>query len=212
MGKTKRRRGRKQNRRSRKLSRRSIKKSSRRKRQAGNILIRDFFDEKTPVAQNNYLRRALSNEIGDIQYQLESRYFQDDWKDIDKFVRKLSHYKVISYPLKHEPLRPTFIDQIYKNRIELLENIEDIEFNYNKYKALKRFTKKGTNHHGHSGIKKLLEKQPSYSVRKNWSIEKQLADKRRLTDIVQIMEKNVLKLTGLIKFVIEIETEKRNRQ
>ena len=212
MGKTKRRRGRKQSRRSRKLSRRSIKKSSRRKRRAGNILIRDFFDEKTPVAQNNYLRRAVSNEIGDIQYQLESRFFEDDWKDIDKFIRKLSHYKLISYPSKHQPLRPTFIDQIYKNRIELLENIEDIEFKYNKYKALKRFTKKGTNHHGHSGIKKLLEKQPPYSVRKNWSIEKQLADKRRLTDIVQIMEKNVLKLTGLIKFVIEIETEKRKRQ
>lgn len=205
MGKTKRRQSRKQ-------SRKQSRQSRRRKRRAGNILIRDFFDEKTPVAQNNYLQRVLTNEIGDIQYQLESRYFEDDWKDIDKFVRKLSRYKVISYPSKHEPFRPTFIDQIYKNRIELLENIEDIEFNYNKYKALKRFTKKGTNHHGHSGIKKLLEKQPPYSVRKNWSIEKQFADKRRLTDIVQIMEKNVLKLTGLIKFVIEIETEKRKKQ
>jgi len=189
--------------------RRSRKQKTRRKRRAGNILIRDFFDEKTPAAQNKYLRRVVSNEIGDIQYQLESRYFVDDWKDIDKFLKKLSHYKLISYPLRHGAFRLTFIDQIYKNRIKLLENIENIEFIYNKYKALKRFTKKGTNYYGHSGIKKLLEKQPPYSVRKTWSTEEQLADKRRLTDIVQIMEKNVLKLTGLIKFVIEIETEKR---
>ena len=195
MGKTKKRRSRKQ--------------KTRRKRRAGNILIRDFFDEKTPAAQNNYLRRAVSNEIGDIQYQLESRHFDKDWEDIDKFLKKLSHYELISYPLRHEAFRLTFIDQIYKNRIELLENIEDIEFIYNKYKALKRFTKKGTNHYGHSGIKKLLEKQPPYSVRKTWSTKEQLADKRRLTDIAQTMEKHVLKLTGLIKFVIEIETEKR---
>lgn len=188
-------------RRSRKQSRRSRKKSSRRKRQAGNILIRDFFDEKTPVAQNNYLRRALSNEIGDIQYQLESRYFTTHWKPIDRFLKKLSRYKLISYQGNLDPPPLTFIDELYKNRIELLQNIKEIELMPNLYYKYKALSSHPGAHHYSKTIKKKF----------NQMLIEDSKNERKLPDIIKNMEKNVLPLTELIKTVIEMEIIKRKR-
>lgn len=181
----------------------SRKQRTRRKRRAGNILIRDFLDEKTPAAQNSYLRKTVNDLIGNIEFELGSGYFTTYWKTIDTYLKKLAYYEMISYPGGHGPPNPTFIEEIYENRTKLLKNIEEIEDIHNRYRALRRHGP-GTHHHGRT-FKKILQPKRPYAITKSFST------KRKLPDIAKAMEKNVLKLTGLIKFVIEIETEKRKK-
>ena len=138
--------------------RRNRKLSRRRKRRAGNILIRDYFDEKDPAAQNKYLRTIVSDQMGDIIYQLESRHFTTHWKPIDRFLKKLSHYKLISYQGNLDPPPPTFIDELYKNRIELLQNIKEIELIPNLYYKYKALSSHPGTHHYSKTIKKKFTK------------------------------------------------------
>ena len=191
-----------------KLNRRN-KQTRRRKRQAGNVLIHNFLNEKTPAAQNSYLEKIMSDQIGDIIYQLESRHFSTHWKPIDLFIRKLSHYKMLSYQGNRDPPPPTFIDELYKNRIELLKIIKEIELIpnlYYKYKALSRH-RKGTYaapiYHNSKAIKEILNDMLTVDFDDN---------NKKLPDIIKNMEKNVLPLAELIKTVIEMEIIKRKRQ
>ena len=178
------------------------KQSKQRKRRAGNILIHNFFNEKTPTGQNNYLQKIVSDQIGEIIYQLESRHFSTHWKPIDLFLRKLSRYKMLSYQGNRDPPPPTFIDELYKNRIELLKIIEEIESIpnlYYKYKALSR-------HPGAHHYSKTIKKKFHHMLMENSNNE------TKLPDIIKNMEKNVLPLAELIKTVIEMEIVKRKRQ
>lgn len=170
-------------------------------RQAGNILISNFFNEKTPVTQNSYLRKTVSDLTGNIEFELNSGYFTTYWNTIRTFLEKLAHYEMISYPGGHGPTRPTFIEEIYENRTKLLKNIEEIEDIHNKYRALRRHGP-GTHHHGRT-FEKILQPKRPYAITKSFST------KRKLPDIAKAMEKNVLPLTELIKTVIETEIVKR---
>ncbi len=184
-----------------KRSKRSKQNRQRRQRLAGNILISNFLNEKTPAAQNSYLRKNVSDLIGNIDFELNSGYFTTYWKTIHTFLEKLAYYLMISYPGGHGPPKPTFIEEIYENRTKLLKNIEEIEDIHTKYRALRRHGP-GTHHHGRT-FKKILQPKRPYEVTKSFS------NKRKLPDIAKAMEKNVLPLTELIKTVIEMEIEKR---
>lgn len=185
---------RRKNRHPRKNKQSRRRKQSRRNRQAGNVLIHNFFNEKTPAAQNSYLEKIMSDQIGDIIYQLESRHFSTHWKPIDLFIRKLSHYKMLSYQGNRDPPPPTFIDELYENRIELLKIIEEIELTPNLYYKYKALWHHPGGHH--------------YSK----TIKKNLPDIKKLPDIIKNMKKNVLPLAELIKTVIKMEIIKRKRQ
>ena len=185
-------------------SRQNRQNRQRRQRLAGNILINNFFNEKTPAAQNSYLRKTVSDLTGNIEFELSSGYFTTYWKTISTFLEKLAYYGMISYPGGHGPPRPTFIEKIYENRTKLLKNIEEIEDIHTKYRALRRHGP-GTHHHGRT-FKKILQPKRLYAVTKSFS------NKRKLPDIAKAMEKNVLPLTELIKTVIEMEIIKHKRQ
>ncbi len=104
--------------------------------------------------------------------------------------------------IKTENIKKVNIDELYKNRIELLENIKEIELMpnlYYKYKALSSHT--GAHHYSKTIKKKF-----------NQMLIEDSKNERKLPDIIKNMEKNVLPLTELIKTVIEIETEKRKKQ
>ncbi len=175
---------------------RKNKQSRRRKqsRQAGNVLIHNFLNEKTPAAQNSYLEDIMSDQIGKIIYQVESGHFSTHWKPIELFFRKLSRYKMLSYQGNRHPPPPTFIDELYTNRIELLKIIEEIELIPNLYYKYKALWHHPGGHH--------------YSK----TIKKKLSDIKKLPDIIENMKKNVLPLAELIKTVIEMEIIKRKRQ
>ena len=177
-----------------KQSRRRKQSRQNRQRQAGNVLIHNFFNEKTPAAQNSYLEKIMSDQIGDIICQLESRHFSTHWKPIDLFIRKLSRYKMLSYQGNRDPPPPTFIDELYTNRIELLKIIEEIELIPNLYYKYKALWHHPGGHH--------------YSK----TIKKNLPDIKKLPDIIENMKKNVLPLAELIKTVIKMEIIKRKRQ
>ena len=172
-----------------------------RQRLAGNILISNFFNENTPAAQNSYLRKTVSDLIGNIDFESSSGYFTTYWETIHTFLQKLAYYLMISYPGGHGPPKPTFIEEIYENRTKLLKNIEEIEDIHNRYRALRRHGP-GTHHHGRTFNKILQPKRP-------YAITKSFSTKRKLPDIAKAMEKNVLPLTELIKTVIETEIVKR---
>ena len=176
----------------RKQSRRN--KQTRRNRQAGNVLIHNFLNEKTPAAQNSYLEDIMSDQIGKIIYQVESGHFSTHWKPIELFFRKLSRYKMLSYQGNRDPPPPTFIDELYTNRIELLKIIEEIELIPNLYYKYKALWHHPGGHH--------------YSK----TIKKNLPDIKKLPDIIENMKKNVLPLAELIKTVIKMEIIKRKRQ
>jgi len=182
-------------------SRRSKKSRRNKQRLAGNILISNFFNENTPAAQNSYLRKTVSDLIGNIDFESNSGYFTTYWKTIHTFVEKLAYYEMISYPGGHGPPTPTFIEELYENRTKLLKNIEEIEDIHNRYRALRRHGP-GTHHHGRT-FKKILQPKRPYAITKSFST------KRKLPDIAKAMEKNVLPLTELIKTVIETEIVKR---
>lgn len=182
-------------------SKKSRRNKQNRQRLAGNILISNFFNENTPAAQNSYLRKTVSDLIGNIDFESSSGYFTTYWKTIHTFLQKLAYYLMISYPGGHGPPRPTFIEEIYENRTKLLKNIEEIEDIHNKYRALRRHGP-GTHHHGRT-FKKILQPKRPYAITKSFST------KRKLPDIAKAMEKNVLPLTELIKTVIETEIVKR---
>jgi hypothetical protein len=191
----------KQSRRS-KQNRRNKQTRRNRQRQAGNVLIHNFLNEKTPAAQNSYLEDIMSDQIGEIIYQVESGHFSTHWKPIELFFKKLSRYKMLSYQGNLDPPPPTFIDELYKNRIELLKIIEEIELIpnlYYKYKAL-------WHHPGAHHYSKTIKKKIHQMLIEDSNNEK------KLPDIIKNMEKNVLPLAELIKRVIEMEIVKRKRQ
>ena len=190
-----------------KTKRRRSKKQSKRRRRA--LAGNNFFDElskKTPEEQNKYLRKIVSNLTGNIEGKVQQFFIyknrrpDDIYNSIKPFLENLAHYEMISYPGGHGPPRPTFIEEIYKNRTKLLKNIEKIEDIHTKYRALCRHGP-GTHHHGRT-LNKILQPKRPYAVTKSFS------NKNKLSDVVKEMKKNVLPLTDLIKKVIEMQKKK----
>lgn len=191
-----------------KTKRRRSKKQSRRRRRtrAGNNFFHELSKKETPEEQNEYLREIVGWETGSIESKVQAFFIykkrrpDDIYNIIEPFLKNLAHYEMISHPGGHGPPRPTFIEEIYKNRKKLLKNIEKIEDIHNKYRALHRHGP-GTRHHGRT-FKKILQPKRPYAVTKSFS------NKNKLSDVVKEMKKNVLPLTDLIKKVIEMQEKK----
>ena len=186
--------------------RRSKKQSRRRKRRAGNDFFHHISNLKTPKEQNHYLRKTVSNLTSNIEGKVQKLFIyktrrpDDIYNIIEPFLENLAEYELASQPGGHGFPRPTFIEEIYKNRKKLLKNIEKIEDIHNKYRALSRHGL-GTHHHGRT-FKKILQPKRPYAVTKSFS------NKNKLSDVVKEMKKNVLPLTDLIKKVIEMQEKK----
>lgn len=191
----------------RKLSKKQSKKQSRRRRtRAGNNFFHELSKKKTPEEQNKYLRKIVGHLTGNIEGKVQQFFIyknrrpDDIYNRIKPFLENLAHYEMISYPGGHGFPKPTFIEEIYKNKTKLLKNIEKIEDIHTKYKALHRHGP-GTHHHGRTFNKIVQPKRP-YAVTKSFS------NKNKLSDVVKEMKKNVLPLTDLIKKVIKMQKKK----
>lgn len=185
--------------------RRSKKLTSRRQRQAGNIFFHELSKKKTPEEQNQYLRKIVGHLTGNIEGKIQQFFIyknrrpDDIYNLIEPFLKNLAEYELKSYPGGYGFPRPTFIEEIYKNRTKLLKNIEKIEDIHTKYSALCRHSLHA--HHGKT-FKKILQPKRPYNVTKSY------ANKNKLSDVVKEMKKNVLPLTDLIKKVIEMQKKK----